>query len=67
LVKTHHTVSIGSKFMMEYDIFSENNYGLYEDNTVSVLDPLFSPFRYKLFNDPFWDLELTDEEITTED
>ena len=41
--------------IIEYNIFSEYNYGLYEDPIVESLDPLTSPFKSHLFIDPFWD------------
>ena len=47
---------------IEYNIFSEYNYGLYEDPIVERLDPLTSPFKSHLFVDLFWDNQLTPED-----
>ena len=49
---------------IEHNIFSEYNYGLYEDLTVESLDPLNDPFKPHLFNDPFWDGDINYIETT---
>ncbi len=52
---------------IEYNIFSEYNYGLYEDPIVERLDPLTSPFKSHLFVDLFWDSTEEDEEDFPQD
>ena len=37
------------------NIFSEYNFGLYEEPEVESLDPLLDPFKQQEFNDYFWD------------
>ena len=41
--------------ILTYNIFTEHNYGLYEEPEVANLDPLLDPFRYNPFHDSFWD------------
>ena len=48
--------------MIQHNIYSESNYGLYEDLNVESLDPLNDPLRYNPFNDNFWDYPDDNEE-----
>jgi hypothetical protein len=46
--------------ILTYNIFTEHNYGLYEEPEVASLDPLTDPLRYNPFHDSFWDIEEED-------
>ena len=37
------------------NIYSENEYGLYENPEIQSLDPLLDLLRYNPFHDSFWD------------
>ena len=40
------------------NIYTEGQYGLYEEDCVAFLDPLLDHFRQQEFYDAFWDIEV---------
>lgn len=49
------------------NIYTEGQYGLYEDNEVACLDPLLDLLRVPEFNDYFWHTEYQETDLPSTD